>query len=172
MTEDSPAGTARSLILTAASVSVKANTVTIDTTPAATPPTPILEANSDTGTFNNDDITRANNSTAKPSNAPVFDIGTAATSTTLPPNPVPPNSVVQLYRTQLLDALGNPVVGATPVLVNMVTSTAGGVVPIADINQTTPSLLPTPGLLIPDGTYLYQAGCSTRRGSPVRPFRV
>ena len=80
VTEDFPSGTARSLILTAASVALKANTVTINTTPPATPPTPILEANSDTGAFNNDDITKANNSTATPSNAPVFDVGTAATS--------------------------------------------------------------------------------------------
>ena len=63
VTEDFPSGTARSLILTAASVALKANTVTINTTPPATPPTPILEANSDTGAFNNDDITRNNNST-------------------------------------------------------------------------------------------------------------
>ena len=33
-TEDSPAGTARSLILTAASVTLKAGTITINTTPA------------------------------------------------------------------------------------------------------------------------------------------
>ena len=57
-TEDFPSGTARSLILTAASVSVKSNTVTINTTPAATPPTPILAVSSETGPFNNDDITR------------------------------------------------------------------------------------------------------------------
>ena len=96
-----------------------------------------------------------NNSTAKPSNAPVFDVGTAATSTILPPNPVPPNTVVQLYRTPLNPATGQATGPA--VLVNMVTTTAGGVVAIPDINQTNPSLLPTPGPLIPDGTYLYQA---------------
>ena len=161
-TEDFPSGTARSLILTAASVTLKTNTVTINTTPAATPPTPILEANSDTGASNDDDITRANNSTT--SNAPVFDIGTAATSTTLPPNPVPPNSVVQLYRTPLDPNTG--LATGPAVLVNMVTSTAGGVVPIKDINQTTTSLLPTPGPLIPDGTYLYQAVVVSVAGVP------
>ena len=48
----------------------------------------------------------------------------------------------------------------------MVTSTAGGVVAIPDINQTTPSLLPTPGPLIPDGTYLYQAVVVSVAGVP------
>ena len=59
--------------------------------------------------------------------APVFNIGTAATSTTLPPNPVPPNTVVQLYRTHTRPN-DRPGDRARAVLVNMVTTTAGGVV--------------------------------------------
>ena len=127
-----------------------------------TPPTPILEASSDTGSSNSDDITRDNNSTASPLNSPFFDIGTAATSTTLPPNPVPPNSVVQLYRT-LVNSDGTT--GPT-MLVNQVTSTAGGVVRIDDINQTNTSLLPAAGPLIPDGTYEYQAVVVSVAGVP------
>ena len=45
----------------------------------------------------------------------------------------------------------------TAVLVNTLTNTAGGVVQIADINQSIPALLQTPGAVIPDGTYVYSA---------------
>ena len=45
----------------------------LDTQPPAGPST-VLDPGSDTGTFNNDNITNDNNSTTKPSNAPVFDV--------------------------------------------------------------------------------------------------
>ena len=46
-------------------------------------------------------------------------------------------------------------VAGTTMLVNTLTSTAGGVVKVPDINQSIPALLQTPGPEIPDGTYVY-----------------
>jgi large repetitive protein len=107
-------------------------TVTIDSDgPQADPPaSPRLEPGSDTGTFNNDQITQDNN--GQPFPAPVFDAGTAA-------NPVEANATVELFRA--------PVGGGVPVLVNTLINTAGGIVPIADINAGTGK--------IADGTYVY-----------------
>jgi hypothetical protein len=191
-------------------------TFTLDTQ-APTPPAPALDPGSDTGTFNNDNITNLNNSTATataviglgtvteidvvtgglgytsvptvtltggggtgatatatvvngvvtainitnagtgytsapivtisrpPANAPIFDVGTSA-------SPVPAG-VFELFRTPV-DSSGNPIIGQR-VLVNTVTSTTGGIVKIADINQSNPGLLQTPGAQIPDGTYVY-----------------
>ena len=66
-------------------------------------------------------------------------------------------ATVQLFRTQV-DANGNPVSGplGMPVLVNTLTNTAGGIVAIADINLSTATLT-TPGVVIPDGKYVYTA---------------
>jgi len=114
-----------------------AYTVTIDTTvPQPDPPSaPVLEASSDTGTFANDQVTRNNN--GKPFAAPVFDAGAGG-------RPVEPGATVTLYR-----ALVDPVTGlpGTPVVVNTLVNTAGGVVPIADINGNDSK--------IPDGKYVY-----------------
>ena len=180
----------------------------LDTQPPPGPST-VLDPVSETGTFKNDNITDDNNSTTKPSNAPVFDV-----------SGVEPGSTVQLYRTPV-NADGTPIVvqtatatatigggtvtgitiagagsgyttapgvtitggggsGATAiatvtngvvtaititnggsgytsvptvtittsVLVNTITSTVGGIVQIADINQFDPSLLQTPGAVI------------------------
>ena len=62
-----------------------------------------------------------------------------------------------------MDATGQP---TSPVLVNTVANVAGGVVPIADINQSNPSLQ-SPGPAIPDGTYQYTA-LRDRRGGECR----
>ena len=61
-------------------------------TQAPVGPSTVLDPGSDTGTFNNDNITNDNNSTTTPSNAPVFDVGTAT-------NPIAAGSTVSLYRT-------------------------------------------------------------------------
>ena len=110
-------------------------TVVIDTDgPQADPPAhPALEASSDTGTFNNDQITQDNNGLPYP--APIFDAGTLA-------NPVEQGATVALFRAPVV----NNVVGAA-VLVNTLINTAGTVVPIADINGGHG--------VIPNGTYLY-----------------
>ena len=54
-------------------------------------------------------------------------------------------------------------------LVNTLTSTAGGVVQIADINQSIPALLQTPGAVIPDGTYVYSAVVTDMAGNASPP---
>ena len=97
------------------------------------PPAPDLEAGSDSGTFNNDNITQNNN--GKPYPAPIFDIGTAQ-------QPIDIAATVELFRARVI----NGVAGA-PVLVNTLTNVAGGVVAIADINAGAG--------VIPDGTYYY-----------------
>ena len=61
-------------------------------------------------------------------------------------------STVQLFRTPV-DSSGT-LITAQAVLVNTLTNTAGGAVPIADINQSN-STLKTPGPAIPDGRYVY-----------------
>ena len=203
-------------------------------TQAPAGPSTVLDPGSDNGTFNNDNITSDNNSTTKPSNAPVFDVGTAT-------NPVPVGATVQLFRTPvnadgspitvqtamatatisggMVTAIGisvggsgyasapgvtitggggsgatatatltngvvtgvtitsagsgytsAPTITITPsVLVNTLTSTAGGVVQIADINQSTPALLQTPGTVIPDGTYVYSAVVTDLAGNVSQP---
>jgi hypothetical protein len=101
--------------------------VIIDATAPATPPPPILMT--DTGTFNNDDVTNTNNSATSPSpsNARVFNVLN-----------VEPNATVVLYRD------GEEV--------NRINLTAGGTVPIADLNGgTSPGQNP-----IPDGIYVYR----------------
>src|SRR5262249_37214549 len=95
-----------------------------------------------------DDITQDNNSAQFP--APVFDVLNSEDGAT-----------VQLFRT-LLDSNGN-IVGQ-PVLVNTLFNKLHGVVPIADINQSNPSLK-TAGPAIPDGTYLYTAQLTDLAGN-------
>jgi hypothetical protein len=93
----------------------------------AAPTSIALDPSTDTGTFDNDDITRDNNSVASPTNAPLFDVAG-----------IEPGATVELFR----DAA----------LVATMTTTAGGNVPIYDTNGGAPGQDP-----IPDGTYLYQA---------------
>ena len=104
-------------------------TVTIDSLPPQVdPPTaPVLELASDTS--GGHDVTKDNNSTSFP--APIFDAGTNG-------NPVEAGATVRLYRS-------TP--GGTPVLVNTLTDTTGGLVRIADTNAGNGK--------IADGTYLY-----------------
>ena len=116
-------------------VTVSGNQVIID---SIAPATPVLSLDpaSDTGTFNNDKVTKKNNNPS-PANAPVFDL----TGT------IEPNAIVKLRR-----ALINPVsglVGPAFVVNSFTQGAAPGVNPtIADIN------LPGGGT-IADGKYLY-----------------
>ena len=138
-------GVSEPLVLasTGGTATTKMTQITVITVPPGTPPgtapAPVLDANSDTGASNSDDITQDNNSTLFPS--PVFDVPSAEDGTT-----------VQLYRTPV-----NPqthlATGPT-VLVNTLTNKPMGTIGIADINQSDPTLQ-TPGLPILDGTYLY-----------------
>ena len=118
-------------------------TFVFDTTPPGSTPATQLDAGSDTGSSNSDGITNANGSIASPSNAPILDIGSVA-------NPSQPGTV-QLFRTSF-DANGNPT--GLPVLVNTVLSPSGGVIRVADITPTDPTM---PAKGIADGTYLYTA---------------
>ena len=97
------------------------------------PPAPDLEAGSDSGTFNNDNITQYNNGNPYP--APIFDIGTAQ-------QPVDKAATVELFRAKVVNG-----VAGVPVLVNTLTNVAGGVVAIPDINAGNG--------VIADGTYYY-----------------
>ena len=54
-------------------------------------------------------------------------------------------------------------------LVNTLTSTAGGVVQVPDINQSNPALLQTPGPVIPDGTYVYTDVLTDLAGNVSQP---
>src|SRR5262249_29937467 len=91
---------------------------TLDTRAPVAPPAPDLEAGSDSGQSNTDDLTNFNDAT--PAKAPVFDVGTAA-------SPIEARATVQLFRAPVVGG----VVGAA-VLVATLADTAGGVVPIAD----------------------------------------
>ncbi|WP_422931845.1 beta strand repeat-containing protein [Singulisphaera sp. PoT] len=78
-------------------------------TAPGTPATLALDASTDSGTYNNDKVTRFNNSVASPSNAPVFDVTNVAA-----------NLTVELFR-------GTKLVGTTA-------SGSGGTVKVADTN--------------------------------------
>ncbi len=109
-------------------------TVTIDSLPPQVdPPTaPVLELASDTSGGHN--FTKDNNSSSTLP-APIFDAGTGN-------NPVEAGATVRLYRTQVIGG-----VAGTPVLVNTLTDTTGGLVKIADTNAGNGK--------IADGTYIY-----------------
>src|SRR5262249_28061495 len=66
---------------------------------------------------------------------------------------------------------GGTRITAQGVLVTTLTNTAGGAVPIADINQSN-STLKTPGPAIPDGRYVYSAQVTDVAGNPslVSPY--
>ncbi len=129
---------------------VPGNDVTIDTIPPLPnpPAAPVLSPASDTGTFNNDQITEDNNSAKFP--APIFFAGDKTGFA------VEPNDSVELFRAPVNTATG--LVG-TPVLVNELVDTTGGVVSIKDINatvtQVSNGLQITSNGTIPDGTYDY-----------------
>ena len=108
------------------------------------PERPILDPASDTGTFNNDDITQDNNGNPYP--APVFDVGTVA-------KPIAATETVELFRAPVV----NGVVGA-PVLVNTLTNVKAGVIQIPDINAGNGR--------IADGTYLYTDQLISLAGVP------
>ena len=126
--------------------------------PLANPPTaPTLEAQSDTGTFNNDRITEDNNSTKFP--APIVDAGTSS-------SPVQTNVTVRLYRTP---ANAQFVATGAAVLVDTLYSPAGGIVPIADTNGGNGA--------IADGYYLYTDTLTSLAGvtgqmSPATQVRI
>jgi hypothetical protein len=91
-----------------------------------------LDPASDTGTFNNDDVTRDNNGNPYP--PPYFDV-----------SGVEANANVQLYRAPVV----NGVVGPAVLVNTLVDVPVGGTLLIADTNA---------GMgVIPDGTYQYSA---------------
>jgi subtilisin-like proprotein convertase family protein len=123
---------------------------TLDTTESAAPGPVDLQATSDAGWKNDDDLTNRNNTAGFP--APVFDVGSLAT-------PVEPRATILLYRAPVVGG-----VAGAPVIVNRlanVTPSAGGVLAIADINTdfvvnaVTGLITPAPRGRIADGTYLY-----------------
>ena len=105
--------------------------VTILTVTPAAPLTIQLDPTSDTGTFNNDSITRDNNSVANPTNAPLFDI-----------TGIQSGATVNLYR--------NGVIVGT--IANAAPTGPNNEVMVYDDNNGTPGQFP-----IADGTYTYKA---------------
>ena len=76
VTEDSPSGTPRNIILTSKSAVLTPFMVTIDTTPPGGADADRPRGEQRHGLqLNTDGITQANNSKASPSNAPIFDVG-------------------------------------------------------------------------------------------------
>jgi subtilisin-like proprotein convertase family protein len=131
----------------AGNVGPSSNTVTVTINTAVPKPSPLpapdLEAGSDTGVSNTDNITQANNGTFP---APIFDIGSQV-------QPVDRGATVQLYRAPVVN--GN--IG-TPVLVDTLTNVAGGLIPIADNNGGNGQ--------IANGTYNYYTKLISLSGVP------
>jgi subtilisin-like proprotein convertase family protein len=141
----SPTAQRINLILTSAGggAPTTALVVTIDTTPPVAAPAPDLQAASDNGISNADNLTNFNNAAAAPGNAPAFDVAVA---------PFPAGegiATVQLFRAPVVGG-----VAGAPALVNTRFGQVAGTVTIADINQADPTLQ-VPGPPIPDGTYVY-----------------
>jgi subtilisin-like proprotein convertase family protein len=107
----------------------------------------ILDPRSDTGKSNSDGITQI---TLAP-NFPIFDISN-----------VVPGATVELFRQPINPTTGLPV--GSPILVNAVISASGGLITLADINQSNLALInltnpsaSTAGPAFANGTYFYSA---------------
>ncbi len=137
----------------AGNVGPSSNTVTVTINTAVPNPSPLpapdLEAGSDTGISNIDNITQDDNGLFP---APIFDVGTVV-------QPVDRAATVQLWRAPVV----NGVIG-TPILVNTLTNVAGGDIPIADNNAGNGQ--------IADGTYDYYARLISLSGVPSNGITV